>query len=228
MIKRVLLLSLLGFFAAPLFSAQVLDVRHDHDPWGSCQGQIRIDDEGIRYEANKPEHSREWTWLDIQGFDRRSPDRFSVLTYEDLRWHLGLDRHFNFTVLPGQSGLDESTFQIVVERLARPATDRIPRPLEAEYEVAVKHLHLFGGCEGTLKFGPEWIVYATKHEEDARSWRRDQIANVWSSNSFELELRILEENRRAFDKATRFTFQLKEQIDLTYYETLRRKFLLAR
>ena len=210
-------------------SAQGLQVRHDHDPWGSCEGELIVTVDGIRYEADKEEHSRVWSWSDVQGFDRKSATEFSLLTYEDLTWHVGLDKNYDFTTLVNGEALDPSVFEMIGDRISRPITDRIPRTVEAEYQVEVKHLHVFGGCEGTLTFGSDWIVYETDHTEDARSWRRDtHVANVWSSNPYELELRILEENQRAFDKATRFTFQLKEPLDQPYYETLRRKYLLAR
>ena len=219
---------ILALLIAGPVSAQTLQVRHDHDPWGSCEGELHITENGIRYDTEKQEHQRDWAWVDIQGFDRQSRERFSVLSYEDLSWHLGLDRSFDFTVLPGEDGLEQSTFERIEQGLARPVTDRIPKALEPEYQVAVKHLHVFGGCEGTLTFGDEWVVYDTAHTEDARSWRRNShIANVWSSNQFELELRVLEENQWAFDKAKRFVFQLKEPLDRNYYEALRREFLLA-
>ena len=132
-------------------------------------------------------------------------------------------------MLEGEAGLPDTAFERIRANVIRPVTDRTPRGIDAEYIVPVKHLHVFGGCEGWLSFGTEWVVYETDHAEDARAWRRDRhIANVWSSGPFELELRIFEENRRAFDKAKRFTFQLKEPLDVAYYERLRREFLLAR
>ena len=226
-LSRYLWLIIALAMAAPV-SAQTLQVRHDHDPWGACEGELQITEDGIRYDTDKEEHNREWAWIDIQGFDRHSSETFSVLSYEDFGWHLGLDRAFDFTILPGEPALVQASFERIEEGLARPITDRVPKILEPEYEVAVKHRHVFGGCEGTLRFGDGWVVYTTDHAEDARSWRQDHhIANVWSSNPFELELRVWEENRRAFDKAKRFVFQLKEPLDRDYYETLRREFLLA-
>ena len=220
---------ILALMVAGPVRAQTLQVRHDHDPWGACEGELHITENGIRYDTEKEEHRRDWAWLDIQSFDRQSAEKFSVLSYEDLTWHLGLDRSFDFTILPGEAGVEQATFERIEQQLARPVTDRIPKIVEPEYQIAVRHLHVFGGCEGTLTFGNEWVVYETDHTEDARSWRRARhIANVWSSNEFELELRVLEENRRAFDKAKRFVFQLKEPLDQDYYEALRREFLLAR
>lgn len=213
--------------SAPL-AAQTLRVRHDHDPWGGCEGTLEITTDGIRYTPDEGDHGRDWAWLDIQSVDRRSPERFSVLTYEDLSWHLGLDRAFDFTVLPGGDSLSDALFERIRNNVPRPVTDRVPMPLDPEYQLPVKHLHLLGGCEGTLMFSRDWVVYATDDENDARTWRRSEIASVWSSNPYELELRVLEEDRRAFDKVKRFSFQLKEPIDADYYEKLRREFLVAR
>ena len=228
MLKRCVLLLLVLGIAYPAF-AQAVQVRHDHDPWGACEGELVVDENGIQYVTDKEDHQKSWAWIDIQGFDRWSPERFSVLTYEDLKWHLGLDRNFDFTVLPGEAALEEAAFAIIERNLIRPVTDRIPKVDEPEYQVPVKHIHVFGGCEGVLTFGRDRVVYETTHVRDARSWGRDKhIANVWSSNPYELELRVFEENRRAFDKTTRFLFQLKEPLDVGYYERLRREFLILR
>ena len=226
MFKKCGLLLLMLGIALPAF-AQTVKVRHDHDPWGACEGELVISEDGIQYRTDKEDHLRTWEWIDVQSFDRWSPERFSVLTYEDLKWHLGLDRNFDFNVLPGEVGLEETAFAIIEQNVIRPVTDRIPRIEESEYQVPVKHVHVLGGCEGVLTFGKDRIIYETAHTEDARSWRRDKhVANVWSSNPFELELRVFEENRRAFDKATRFLFQLKEPLDIGFYERLRREFLI--
>ncbi|MFQ5739983.1 MAG: hypothetical protein ACE5JX_13330 [Acidobacteriota bacterium] len=128
--------------------------------------------------------------------------------------------------MPGQPPLSEKTFRSIVRHLGRPVTDRIARTFRAEYQVAVKHLHTFGGCEGTLYFGPDWIVYETAHKEDARTWRRElEVESVWSMNRYQLELHIFEGNERGFDKTRRFRFQLKEPLDEAYYQQLRREFL---
>lgn len=218
-----------AFAAAVPVSGQSIEVRHDHDPWGSCEGVLTISADGIRYDTDEDEHARAWDWVDIQGFDRKSATAFSILTYEDLVWHAGLDRNFDFDVIPGGGELSEAAFATIAANLARPVTDRVPRAIDAEYEVPAKHLHAFGGCEGVLRFGPDWIVYDTDHAEDRRSWNRHtQLVSVWSPNPYEIELRVIEEDRSEFDKEARFTFQLKERIDSDYYDSLRRAVLLGR
>jgi len=203
-----------------------LHVRHDHDPWGACEGVLEITDEGLRYTPEEGDHVRNWPWIDIQSFDRRSESEFSVLTYEDLAWHLGLDRAFDFRVLPDSPTLDSIDFDLIRDHVARPVIDRIPRVVDSDYGIPVKHLHALGGCEGILTFGQDFVVYTTDHAEDARTWRLRDILNVWSSDPFRLELRVLEEERRSFSSARRFDFQLKEPLNRAYYDELRRTLLL--
>lgn len=208
---------------------QTLRIRHDHDPWGSCKGELIISEKGIEYRTDKDKHNRDWSWTDIQSFDRKSPGEFSVLSYEDLRMRLGADRRFDFTILPGTDPLAEETHVFIAEHLKKPLTDRITREIEAEYQVPVKHLHTFGGCEGVLYFGKDWIVYETDHAEDSRTWKRDrEVESVWSLNRYQLEIRVFEENQRAFDKTRRFRFQLKQPLNEEYYSQLRREFLPGR
>lgn len=228
MMHRLLVTGLVFLVLPVAVGAQTLSVRHDHDPWGGCEGELEISEDGIRFEPDEGDHRREWAWIDIQSFDRRSPNEFSILTYEDLKWHLGQDRAFDFTVLPGETSLTDSAFAMIRENLARPVTDRIPMTIPPVYQVAVKHLHFFGGCEGILTFGDDYIVYAADHEEDARTWRVQDIRNAWSSGPFNLDLHVHEEDRLAGSKTSRFAFQLKEPLSETYYDQLRRQTLLRR
>lgn len=210
-------------------SAQTLKVRHDHNPWGKCEGEVIVRESGIEYRTEKEKHNQLWKWVDIQSFDRQSPTTFSILTYQDQKWALGADRAFNFTVLPEQEPLGEETFQFISRHLDKSVIDRMAHRIEPEYQVPVKHLHTFGGCEGTLYFGKEWIVYETDHQNDARTWKRDrEVESVWSLNRYQLEIHVFEENKRAFDKTRRFRFQLKEPLDEVYYEKLRREFFPGR
>ncbi len=212
-----------------LARGQGLKVRHDHNPWGKCEGELIVSEEGIEFRTEKEDHNRQWEWGEIQSFDRKSPIEFSIVTYEDQKWTLGNDRRFNFSVLPDQDSLSEPTFRLIYGHLERPVVDRVAREIEAEYQVSVKHLHAFGGCEGTLYFGKEWVVYETDHATDARTWhRRREVESVWSLNRYQLEVHVFEENQRNFDKTRRFRFQLKEPLNQEYYEKLRREFLRQR
>ncbi len=228
--RRIIQLSLLALLVAPVpLRAGILQVRHDHDPWGRCKGELEISENGIEFRSQKKKHSRDWGWLDIQSFDRISEGKFSILTWHDQKWKLGLDRSFDFTVLPDSGPLGSADFERIRDGVEGTVTERIPRDFQSDYSIPVKHLHGLGGCEGTLKFGPGWIVYQTDHPRDARTWSRErEVQSVWSLHRYQLEIHVFEENRREFDKTRRFRFQLKRPLDEEYYSQLRREFLPAR
>jgi hypothetical protein len=221
-----------GFLTAgsPLFAGS-LRVRHDHDPWGGCGGELTVSESGIQYlSEEEPKHDQNWTWLDIQTVDRRSPDQFTILTYEDQKWLLGRDRPWDFTVLDSNSqGLSDDLFRIIMTHLERPVLNREARPVDALYEVPVKHLHTFGGCEGVLRFGKDWIVYTTDHAEDQRSWRRGvEIANVWSTGRYDLEIEVYEKEGEDLLRTRIFRFELKRPLDEEFFTQLRRDMLPRR
>jgi hypothetical protein len=208
---------------------ETLKVRHDHDPWGGCEGEVVISNSGIEYRTEKKKHTRNWSWTDIQTVDRHSLQKFTVLTYQDQKLLLGRDQPFDFTVLEGE-GLDHATIEVISRNLPRPVVDRIPEEVAGvEYEVAVKHLHTFGGCEGILRFGKDRVTYETDHQEDARSWRRDrEVVGVWSVNRYDLEVQVHERDGGDLNRTRNFRFQLKEPLDEGYYTQLRREFLPVR
>lgn len=215
--------------AAPPASASTLHVAHDHDPFGRCHGELTFTDEGIEFVSEKAEHSRSWSWIDIQSFDRRSDRAFSVLTWEGQFWKPGQDRSFDFTVAPGGDPLDEATFDRVRRALQGWVTDRLPRPLKAEYSVPVKHLHGLGGCQGTLHFGQEWIVFESEEAGESRTWRRGRdVESFWSPDPYRLEVHVFEENPESFGRNRRFRFLLKQRLDEDYYMRLRRETLHPR
>lgn len=197
-------------------------VRHDHDPWGACRGELTFSDSGIVFESRKEEHSRDWAWNDVQTFDRLSERRFSILTWEDRKWALGVDREFDFRVLPGEEPLTEAAFDLVEANISRPLVDRLVEPLPAEYEVGVKHVHPFGGCRGRLLFTGDEVIFESENARHSRRWRiaRD-VHSFWSPDRYRLEVHVFEESHAGFEKVRRFRFQLETALDSDYYRKLR-------
>jgi hypothetical protein len=218
---------LVGILITSHSLGQTLKVRHDHDPSGGCKGELTFSDSGIEYVTKKEKHRRDWAWTDMQTVDRYSPQRFTILTYADQKLLLGRDQPFDFEVIEGD-GLDDATFARIAKHLPRPVVDRVPKEVAAvEYEIPVKHLHTFGGCEGILRFGKKYISYQTDHLKDARSWRRDrEVAGIWSVNPFDLELQVFERDGGDFNRTRNFRFQLKEPLNQEYYDQLRRESLV--
>ena len=215
-------LLILAFLVQPL-AAQTFTVIHEKTLWRDVHGTIEITDEGIRYTSNKEKDSRSWSYQDIQYLDRISSKEFTVLTYEDEARYLGRDKSYHFIITDGV--LTDELFRKISEKMDRPVTDRVqPGDVSVEYQIPVKHLHTFGGCEGILQFTGESIIYATKHKEDARDWKlgRD-IQSVWSSDRYQLEIHVYENNRREFSRTRVYKFTLKTPLDPMFYKKLKLK-----
>jgi hypothetical protein len=217
---RILLLLLI---CAQFLGAETLPVKRLKRLWWDGTGQVEITAEGISYKARKASESRNWKYQDIQYFDRISDKEFVVLSYEDVDWQLGRDRQYHFLITSGE--LTERLFQQISERLKKPVTNRVVSEASAvKYTVPVKHLHRFGGCEGALDFTRDAIYYKTEHKEDAREWviGRD-VQSVWSTDPYQLEIHVYDNNRREFSRTRVFNFELKRPLDAQFYRSLKLK-----
>ena len=212
--------------------AATLQVKHDHDPWGSCLGELTITSQGIRLAGKtKPEHTRDWSRLDIKTVYRHSSERFTIVTYEDQKLLMGRDRPWDFTVTePTFGSLDDATFSIVLRQLERPVVNHVPAPAQQpSYGIPVKHLHTLGGCEGILLLSRDWIVYRTDHVKDQRSWRRtSDVATVLSTGRYDLEVEVYERGAQDLLQTRRFRFELKRPLEESVYRRLRRELSAVR
>ena len=204
-------------------AAQTLPVALKKSLWADARGELTVSQEGITFQASDQEEAHTWAYRDIQGFDRISKTEFVILSYEDQRWKLGRDRRYHFTATSGE--LSDELFERIRERMAKPVTNRVVGEVSgAEYQLPVKHLHSFGGCEGQLIFTPEAIYYETKHAEDRRAWRlTTEVESVWSAQPHELELHVYENNPREFSRTRIYKFSLKEPLDSEFYRRLKLK-----
>ena len=219
---RNLILLLASLFWLPLAAAQTsFEVIHKKRFWQDGRGEIVISAEGIAFRAAEEKNSRRWAYSDIQYFDRVSEREFVVLSYEDEKWKLGRDRQFRFVVTSGK--LTDALFASISRWLGRPVTDRVFRnSAETDYQLPVKHLHSFGGCEGRLVFTPETVSYSSEHVKDARVWRLDRdVESVWSSSPYHLELHVYDNNRREFSRTRVYKFDLKRPLDPSRYRDLK-------
>ncbi len=206
-----------------LLAAETFPVTLEKTLWRDGKGTVEIDDQGITYTAPKKEHSRSWSWLDIQYFDRVSPTEFVVLTYQDDRRLLGRDEQYHFHIMQGE--LSDALFVSISAHLKRPVTDRVaPGKIAARYVIPVKYEHGLGGSEGELQFTDDAIYYVTKHAPDGRTWRLNRdIVSVWSDDPYRLEIRAYDNNRREFSRAATYKFDLKEKLNSAFYRELKLK-----
>jgi len=95
-----------------------------------------------------------------------------------------------------------------------------PAELRAEWEIPAKHRIGPAGTEGMLRFGPDWISYATKEGEDARTLRYADIDNISSSGPFQLTITTFERSKANHASYRDLNFQLKAPLDEKRFEKL--------
>ncbi|MDQ2950462.1 MAG: hypothetical protein M3Y27_31735 [Acidobacteriota bacterium] len=155
----------------------------------TARGTIEINDQSIAYSANnRKQNNLRFAWLDIQYFDRVSPNEFVVLTYKDQRLLLGRDREYHFIITQGE--LSDALFAMIRNHLKRPATDRVPPgKVAAVYTLPVKRNRSLGGSEGELEFTRNAIYYVTNNQSDGRTRFMDRdVVAVWSDDPYRLEI----------------------------------------
>lgn len=196
-----LLLALLIVQSADTQSEWTFEVRHDH-AFGSCTGRLTITDEVIRYETSEGDHSREWSYPDVESFEIVSTDELRIRTYDSgglLRvWK---DETFSFRL--ESASLDGDFFAFLEAHSLRPVRTRVVPdsatlgstgdiPLTASFrilqEVPVRHDHLFGGCQGMLEISEDRIVYRTENPDDSRVWRLADVESFGSTGDFDLRI----------------------------------------
>jgi hypothetical protein len=208
--------------AAQTAAAQSFPVIHTKTFWPDGRGELIFSGDAIEFRAaQKEKASRKWSYADIQYLDRVSTKELVILTYEDQKWELGRDRQFRFLLTEGE--ITDELFEILQARLRKPTTNRaVAKVATPVYEVPVKHLHAFGGCEGRLLFTGSTAVYQTSHEHDSREWRLDtDVASVWSQDRYHLEIHVYENNQREFSRARVYSFALKQPLDAEFYRGLK-------
>lgn len=228
-----------------ILSAETFPATLEKPLWPDREGTVEINDRGITYTAPHVKHgaqwlgiqhighaldrlrdrpySTSWRWLDIQYFDRISPNEFVVLTYKDDWRFAGRDREYRLRLTKGE--LTDALFQSIASHLKRPVTDRVaPENVTTVYTVPVKHDRTFGGSEGELQFTRDAIYYVTPNKTDGRTWLMDRdIVAVWSDDPYRLEIRAYENGRREFSRTATYKFDLKEKLDPEFYRSLKLK-----
>ncbi len=169
-------------------------------------GVLTVDETGVAYAGAKDWH---WSWKyqDIQRLTL-SPDRITVLTYQDNRYRLGADRGYEFTgKIPALELYDLLKGRLDQRFVAALADATFP----VQWSVPAKHLLPITGCEGVLSFGADAISWSTPAKDDSRTWRYQDIANIASSGPFDFTITTLEKT---------FHFQLKQTLAERRYDDL--------
>jgi len=206
----VVCLMLTGISRAASFDFRV---KHDHT-FGSCEGKLSTNEEGLRYEATNGKHSQTWAYIDVQRLDVASFSRVVFKTFRSQSWkQMKRDKVFEFTLIEGKLTSEEQEF--LRARLSRPMVARlVERTDQGSPILLVRHRHRLGGCEGQLTIEEDQLVYRADHSQDNRVWKLIDIETIGSPNPYHLRVTTYNET---------FTFDLKSSLDPHVYDSLWKK-----
>src|SRR5262245_30399966 len=216
--KRIVIgMGLLMLCAANSTLAQSYEFKVERDrALRNQQGKLIISPEKIEYQTDHKGESRAWRYDELRQIKVESPRRIELVSYEDQKWKLGLDRVFKFKVLEGE--ITPAVGALLMGRAARPlVTSLLPAPEAAPaFEAPVKHLRRFGGRVGTLKIYPDHVAYESKDApSDSRCWRYGDIRNFSQSDRFRFEIVTFEDN---FGGPKAYNFQLRVELPAAAYD----------
>ncbi|MBI1746748.1 MAG: hypothetical protein HYR55_09190 [Acidobacteria bacterium] len=193
-------------------------VKHAHG-WRSCQGELTISQEGITYQDSKEKHDRKWVFKEVQQVRLLSSKELAIVTYEDQRLKWSGDRSFRFILLDGE--ITNSLYRFLLEKTGKPLVAKIAFiETGPTYQLSAKHLHRWGGCQGTLIFSENGVIYQTDDKEESRTWLYSDLESIGPMNPFHLRLTTNETSRFHYGGRADFNFVLKEKMNEKLYEYL--------
>ncbi len=206
------------FFAPRLAVAQTygFQVEHQHR-LRNCRGTLTVAPEKIEYKTTHTKDSRSWPYMDIRQIKIESPTRIEIVTYEDQERLFGRDKIFKFRLLQGQ--ITPEVAALLMAKATHPlATSVMPVAAGSPtYQLPVKHLHPFGGCEGVLSIYPDRVTYESKEKPtDSRYWRYADIQSFGYPTRYRFEITTFEDKFGGPTKV--FNFQLKENLPSRAYD----------
>jgi hypothetical protein len=204
-------------FAASSTLAQSYEFKVERDLMlRNRQGKLIISPEKIEYQADHEGESRAWRYDELRQIKIESTQRIELVTYEDQKWKLGLDRVYKFKIIEGE--ITPAINALLVERSARPlVTSLLPASEGAPaFEAPVKHLRRFGGCIGILKIYPDRLVYEARDDpENSRYWRYGDIQSLSQSERYRFEIVGFEDK---FGGPKAYNFLLREGLPAGAYD----------
>jgi hypothetical protein len=196
-------------------------VKHNHTV-GGCEGVLIVGENDVRYQSDYRADSRIWTYLDIKKVESPSLRKLRLETREEQVIQFGREKVFEFEFIDGE--VTDELYNFIVNRIARPPSTEPPRnPPGGRWEIAAKHGHTFGGCEGTLKITDNYIEYVTANANDARMWKFIDIKRLETSSAYRLYIYTYEDTTWQFGRDKIFRFQLKEPLEPAVQEFIRQR-----
>jgi hypothetical protein len=174
-------------------------------------GELIFGETGIEYRTKKKGDARTWKYEDIQQLGLLSPKELTILTYEDSKWKLRKDLFYRFKITAGE--ITPALWTQLQSKLKRPVVSAlIPPDIAAKFTIPVKHLRGFGGTQGTLEIGDEYIIYKTAAKKDSRIWRYQDISSIGTTGPYEMRLTSMDRAEDESGGDRNFVFSLKERL----------------
>jgi hypothetical protein len=194
-------------------------VRHLHTI-GGCQGLLKVSETEVRYDSDYRSDARIWTYANLRSVNRDDLRKLTVRTYEAQSAQLGRGKPFTFEFMDGD--ITDEFFAFLESRVGHAGPPSPPGPPPGgRWEIAAKHQHLFGGCEGALKITPTHIEYVTDNPKDGRLWRYIDIKRFDNPSAYRLTIYTYEDQRLQFGRDKIFRFELKEPLEPQMYDYIR-------
>jgi hypothetical protein len=185
-------------------------VRHSRLLWDRT-GELILSETGIVYRTEDKGDARTWKYEDIQQLGLLSPKELTIITYEDSKWKLGKDLFYRFKITTGE--ITPTLWTQLQAKLKRPVVSAIiPPGIVPQFTIPVKHLRGFGGTQGMLEIGDEYIIYKTAVPKDSRIWRYSDIASVGTTGPYQMRFTSMDRAENESSGERNFVFSLKERL----------------
>jgi hypothetical protein len=180
-------------------------------------GELIFGETWIEYRTKDKGGSRIWKYEDIQQLGLLGPKELTIITYEDSKWKLGKDLFYRFTVTAGE--ITPALWTQFQAKLKRPVVSAlIPPDIASKFTIPVKHLRGFGGSQGMLEIGDEYIIYKTAVPKDSRIWHYQDISSVGTTGPYQMRLTSMDRAENESGGERNFVFSLKERLAPEVYD----------
>jgi hypothetical protein len=180
-------------------------------------GELIFRETGIEYQTKDKGGARTWKYEDIQQLGLLSSKELTIITYEDSKWKLGKDLFYRFTITTGE--ITPALWTQLQAKLKRPVVSAlIPPDIISKFKIPVKHLLGFGGTQGMLEIGDEYLIYKTAVPKDSRIWRYCDISSVGTTGPYQMRLTSMDRAENESGGERNFVFSLKERLAPETYD----------
>jgi hypothetical protein len=180
-------------------------------------GELIFGETRIEYRTKDKGDARAWKYEDIQQLGLLGPKELTIITYEDSKWKLGKDLFYRFTITTGE--ITPVLWRQLQAKLKRPVVSALISPdIVSKFTIPVKHLRGFGGTQGTLEIGEEYIIYKTTVPMDSRIWPYHDISSVGTTGPYQMRLTSMDRAENESGGERNFVFALKERLAPEVYD----------